>query len=435
MTKPSGRVRWAWFVLAATVPPLAWVGLAIPVRGVGFAAVILGLVPAYLAVRWCLDRRTAVVVLASSAVVLMAVSLVTWWGNGLTDARWAIPLAAAQLWHGVDPYAVLHYALNPHTGGVAANYLWELPLTAVLWWPFPDYAWPMMAAWAGLVWVLRDRPAGLWAASPVVGLLAANGNSDFLPLFLLALGLTTTAWWGEYLAAGMKQFATVLAIGRRLARREWKKAVTLVGFTAAICVPFLLWNAGAFVCAAVLFEIPQGCPVTPNLPHTYAAGLGLLDANYALWPAFVLAMWPEQILGRLRRWLAPGHVVGGYARYIVVGGTSLLVNLGLFQVGLDLHLPILGAGAIGQVAAGAYAFALNYRFTFSDRVGRPWHVHLAMFAAIAACVIVINLTLLWMFLPYFQALLSQAGATVIGSGIGYLANRRFNFRPVPRVTT
>lgn len=298
--------RWAWFVLAAVVPPLAWVGLAIPVRGVGFATVLLALAPAYLAGRWGLERRTAVAVLLVSAVALMATSLVTWWGNGLTDARWAIPLAGAQLYRGVDPYAVLHYALNPHTGGVQANYLWEFPLTAILWWPLPDYAWPMMAAWAGLVWVLRNKSAGLWAASPVVGLLAANGNSDFLPLFLLALGLTTTMWWGEYLAAGLKQFAAVIAIGRRLARREWRKAAELAAVVSAICAPFLVWNAGAFVCAAVLFEVPAGCPATPGLAHSYASGLGLLNPNYAMWPAFVMAMWPTETLAFLRRlWAAP----------------------------------------------------------------------------------------------------------------------------------
>ncbi len=294
-------LRWAIVAVAAVAPVLLWLSfISAPVFPYADLAVALSpLVPAGLVVRWKLDRRTAFRLLFGVAAAFALLAVVTGFGNGLTDERWSLPADGSLLWHGLNPYSTLHYVYSPQTGKLQnVEYMWEFPLTAVFAWPFADYAVPMLLCWIGMCWVLRSRFAGLFVATPFVALLAVNGFGDLAPLLLLSLAYSYSAkgWWAEYLAAGFKQFASAVAVVRRLLKRDWRGAAALTGFLIALCLPFFLWDPSAFTCEALTFQIPPGCPTQPFQPHGYAAWWGLFDINYALWVGWVVAMWPRGLL-------------------------------------------------------------------------------------------------------------------------------------------
>jgi hypothetical protein len=292
--------EWTIIVLCEFVPVVLWLSfISAPVFPYANIPVALSpLISVWLIVRWKLDRTSAFRLLFAAAGAFVLLTYLTHYGNGLTDERWSLPVDGRLLWHGVNPYATLHYAINPQTGKLQnVEYMWELPLTAVFAWPFTDYAVPMMLCWLGLCGILRNRLAGLFVASPFVGLLAVNGFGDYAPLLLLSAAYCyrSRVWWAEYLAVGFKQFATAIAVARRLVQRDWRGAIALTAFAAAVCLPFFLWNPMAFTCEALTFQIPAGCPTQSFQPHDYAAWRGLFDINYPLWVGWVVTMWPREI--------------------------------------------------------------------------------------------------------------------------------------------
>ena len=311
--------------VAARPPRHAW-GRAATVVALGFALAFLG-VMAVAAAWWLsfLPFGSEVVVLALwrrwrvPAADLLAValaagigvaffSLLTGFENGLTDEPWAFPLEQAMLFHGIDPYAVAHTAVNPYSGRGTSGRLWELPLTVVLLVPRVPYGYQMLGCWAVLVLRLRGREAGVLLAQPFVALLAANGFSDFLPLLLLTWAYVgrhgPERRWAEVLALGIKQFANALIVFRYAWRRDGRGVVRVLAITAAWILPFVLWNPGAFVCGAVVFDVPAACPANANLagPHSFNP----LSLNYWLWPLWLLSVgWAE----------LPAPVRRGFARW------------------------------------------------------------------------------------------------------------------------
>jgi hypothetical protein len=293
--------KWAVIVVTGFVPVLLWLShISAPVFPYANLAVALSpLIPVWLVVRWRLERTTAFRLMFVVAAAFALLTFVTHFGNGLTDERWSLPADGHLLWHGKNPYATLHYVFDAQTGQLQnVEYMWEFPLTAVFAWPFVDYAVPMLLCWLGMCWVLRDRLAGLFVATPFVSLLAVNGFGDYAPLLLLSIAYTyqSRAWWTEYLAVGFKQFAAAIAVVRRLLQRDWWGAVALTGFIAAVCLPFFLWNPTAFTCEALTFQVPSWCPAQSFQPHDYVTGRGLFDINYPLWVGWILTMWPRGVL-------------------------------------------------------------------------------------------------------------------------------------------
>ncbi len=232
-------------------------------------------------------------------------SILTGFGNGLTDEPWAFPVQQTMLFHGINPYAALHVAVNPYSGAETPGRLWELPLTVVLLIPGVPYGYQMLACWLSMVCVLGKRGAGVVFAQPFVALLAANGFSDFLPLLLLSLAYVgvngRTSRWAEILALGIKQFANAVAALRYAWRRDWKNLAMVSAVTLAWIAPFLAWDPSAFYCGAITFDIPAGCPPNANLagPHAFNP----LSLNYWLWPLWVLTLGWMELPAPVRRWL------------------------------------------------------------------------------------------------------------------------------------
>lgn len=255
--------------------------------------------------RWAVPSAKLLALALPLGVVLGVYSILTGVRNGLTDEPWAFPLEQAMLFHGIDPYSVVHIAVNPYTGTATPGRLWELPLTVVLLVPRIPYGYQMLGCWVALVVLLRRRDAGVVLAQPLVALLAANGFSDFLPLLLLTVAYVgapgRSRAWVEALALGIKQFANVVVVLRYLWRRDWFGLARAVLVTAVWVVPFLLWAPRAFYCGAIVFDVPASCPVNDNLAGAH--GVNPLSLNYWLWPLWVLALGWNDLPAAVRRWL------------------------------------------------------------------------------------------------------------------------------------
>lgn len=119
------------------------------------------------------------------------------------------------------------------------------------------------------------------------------------------------------------------------------------------------------------------------------------------------------------------------AKYLIVGGLGILVNLAVFS--LLLYAAALGQtlAAVGSfVAALLFNFALNKVWTFMDRTRalRAVATQMVTYAAIALGGLGINLGVLWL-------LTTQLGAhALVGQGVGILAGAAWNFELARRVT-
>jgi hypothetical protein len=246
------------------------------------------------------DPRLVGSVLAIAGLALGVFSFVSGRFNGLTDEPYMMPHFVAPLLHGQDPYATLitvRYDQYGTTFVDTAPYVY-LPLMLFLQpflVPYPLYC---LAAWAGTIVLVRHRPWALIAlGQPYLALLAANGFNDFPVLLLLTIAFVGLGGrrqrWAEVLSLGLKQFANVVVVAYYLVKRDLKGALTAVGVTVAFTVPFLVWNAPAFVCRAVLL-FPPGC-------GGMSSGI-LSHFNYWVWPVWVLGVFFGAFVDAARRW-------------------------------------------------------------------------------------------------------------------------------------
>lgn len=212
----------------------------------------------------------------------------------LTDEDDYIPLGLNDLLQGRNPYAVgraSDHSLDPsctqHSTGCWYS-LPYLPLSLLLQVPFIDYRWTALIAFGALGWGLRDRTwAFLALANPGALLLAANGFTDLVVVALMAWSIRTKKPFFAWLAAGAKQFALPLLIIYHGARREWRKAMNATAFTAAILVPFILWNPGAFYYWTIQVHLAGSDRKWSGFP-------GVFHGNYLLYYAFAaIVMYPE----------------------------------------------------------------------------------------------------------------------------------------------
>jgi hypothetical protein len=240
-----------------------------------------------LAYRWGLHRdRWFVLAWVAVAIGLAVQSIVTGYLNGLTDEGYATP-EFVRLFPNLYGSS-LTLAQNHTTYGYV--YLPLLPWIQV---PGLDYRWVTVGAWVATLYLTRaNRVASVILGAPWVGILAASGFNDFVPILFLTLWYVTLSGAGsraaEIVGLGLKQFANVIVVGYYLALKRWWEAAFAVAVTIAFLVPFAFLDASGVVCHALLLN------ANPNCSGAFGvSSLAVLVShlNYWVWPLFVLAVF------------------------------------------------------------------------------------------------------------------------------------------------
>jgi len=248
-------------------------------------------------------RRTSarvpqlVPVLTIVSLVAAVVSIATGWLNGLSDEPYSTP-AYAHL--GLAMYSTPVSFQYVQYGAVHFEHSYDvyLPLLTFVQVPDLDYRWVALAAWFGVVYLLRsDAFASAGFATPWIALLAANGQNDFVALLAVTAAISwrpaTGRWALEIVSLGLKQFANVLVLGYHLARREYLAAAGVVVVTFAILVPFLLVDPGGVWCHVVI-----GAPGDSCMGHPWT--FFVFKRNYWLYPTWVALAFRAPIYRYLR---------------------------------------------------------------------------------------------------------------------------------------
>jgi hypothetical protein len=283
----------------------------LPTWPAGLLLLLLILATFALAYTWGLTRdRLFLAIWVAVSVVAATVSLVTGWHNGLTEEPFVTP-AFAQLWPNLygSPISIVYDQYGTHFAltDLFNVYLPGLAFAAV---PGINYKWTALGAWVGTLYLLRSRGTSLvlWGGS-WVGLMAANGFNDFVPVLTLTLTFVTLVGApskvAEVVSLGLKQFANVVVVGVHLYHRRWKDALLAVVITAAILAPFAYLSPGGVVCHAILIQ-PNDCKNGVGS----VLGVGVVDhLNYLLWPLWVLAVFGPSYVRSLRI-AGPGGIRG-----------------------------------------------------------------------------------------------------------------------------
>jgi len=271
------------------------------------STLVLGAVAAfYLAYRFRVHREPWF--LASWVAVALALavfSALTGYLNGVTDEPYGTP-------------GFVHLLPNLYGGGLHLSYdqygtpssldsaYIYLPLLTFFQVPGLDYRWLMIAAWLAILYLLRaERASFVLLASPAVGLLAAEGFNDFVPLLGVTLTLVTLsggrARVAEVVSLGLKQFANVLLVLYYAWHRRWGEVALAAAITAAILLPFAVWSPSDVVCHALLLNPSPTCAAGGGA--AFVSG-GPSHLNYYLWPLFGLAVFGARYVRELR---GPGY--------------------------------------------------------------------------------------------------------------------------------
>jgi hypothetical protein len=244
---------------------------------------------------------------------LAIVSIVTGFLNGLSDEPYGTPAYASLGW-GLYSHPVAFYYVQYGRTYFENSYDVYLPLLAFVQVPGLDYRWVSLLAWAGMIYLVRDRTVALAGlATPWIPLLAANGQNDFVPLLALTLALVVPLgrlrWPAEVFALALKQLANIVVVLYHLARREYARAALAVLITFAILAPFLYLDANGVYCHVLLGDPGTGCV---GHPWTFF----VFKRNYWLYPTWVLVVFFEPVrtvvhrgLHRIAptRWPDPGR--------------------------------------------------------------------------------------------------------------------------------
>jgi len=242
-------------------------------------------------------------------------SILTGWGNGLTDEPFTTPRFVTLLWAHQDPYVVplvfnyVQYGQTIHSSSIYPY----LPLLMFLQVPGLDYKWFALACWVGMVLLVRKKfDVGVWLAQPYVAVMAASGYNDFPVLLLLTVAFVGVEGrrqrWAQLLALGAKQFANAIVVAYYLVRRDWKNVLVTLGVSAAFIVPFVVWSGPTVLCPTVFANRLTSCP---------SGGPAEYLLNYGLYPVWVLAIFSAPVVsavrsssqkGRLSRVLARGRL-------------------------------------------------------------------------------------------------------------------------------
>lgn len=313
--------------------------------------------------------------LLAAGLAFGVLSILTGWGNGLTDEGFTTPRFAGFLLAGHDPYTMpMTVAYTVYGRHVVSTSLYVyLPLLMFLQVPGVPYKFFALACWALTVLVVRRRhDMAVLLAQPYAMLLGASGYNDPVVLLLLTVGFVGVGGrrqkWAEWLSLGCKQFANAFVFLYYLVRRDWRGLAVSAGVSAAFVVPFLLWGGSAVVCPAVLANRGPWCPRT--------GGIQLL-VNYPIWPVWIVAVFYVPALAGVRTFLGR-H--GGSARtsalvrvpferlpsLTIVAISAAISGLSVYVVAQAVPTTA-AAGAVAAVALGALATA-GWTYAW----GGPW---------------------------------------------------------------
>ena len=309
--------------------------------------------------------------LLAAGVTFAIISVLTGWGNGLTDEPFTTPRFAAFTLAGHDPYTtqlVFTYQQYGKTLSSQSYYLY-LPLLMFLQVPGTDYKWFAVGCWAVMVLLARRRfDTATLLAQPYVMLLAASGYNDLPVLLLLTLGFVGVEGrrqkWAEYLSLGCKQFANAFVVVYYLVQRRWRDTLITLVVSAAFLAPFFVWSGPAIICPAVFADRLSSCS---------GGSSAQLLLNYPVWAVWVVAVFYLPVGVLARTWAARPRVAGTFARggvdptrfaglpaLVVVGASAAAVGLCVFvAAGL-----VLGTTALGTVGSGAAAVAAAFLWSW-----------------------------------------------------------------------
>lgn len=379
-------------------------------------------------------RVSFVYFLLAVGVALGILSILTGWGNGLTDEPFTTPRFALFTLGGHDPYVtqlVFTYQQYGKTLSSQSYYLY-LPLLMFLQVPGIDYKWFTLACWVGMVLLARKNfDTASMLAQPYVLLIAASGYNDLPVLLLLTLGFVGLGGrrqkWAEYLSLGCKQFANAFVIVYYVVRRRWADSLITLGVSAAFLVPFVLWSGPAVLCPSVFADRLSAC--------TAGASAGLL-LNYPVWAVWVVAVfylpamaiwvaWSSRpsVSARLfRRRLRPERCARLPALAIVAASAG---SLGL--VIFDLATLALGFTFSAVLAGGALAVGAAVLWTLAW--DGPWRLGARSAGdggSAGRHLVVSQLVTAVIALPILAGWIAAGGAAlpgmVLGIGLGVLAN-------------
>ena len=381
--------------------------------------------------------------LLGAGLVFCIVSVLTGAANGLTDEAYTMPRYVGLLLSHQDPYTVplvFDYTQYGHPLHSQTTYLYG-PLLMFLQVPGLDYKWFAVGGWVILVLLVRKRfDIAVMLAQPYVAIIAANGYNDLVVLVFLSLAFVgyegRRQKWAQWLSLGMKQFANVFVLAYYVVRRDWRNFTLTAAISAAFILPFLLWSGKAVLCPALLMD---------QLPSCGTGGPSYL-ADYSLWVIWGVAIFYYPFVRAARRLTSGGRWKGllewsGFQfdellrlpAFVVVGVSGVFVNLCVFtllgvQLGHATSIVLLASAAAFGVAL-LWNFSWNRSWAFQGRGDRSVAYHLAIYGAIQATALGVNLGVLALGVDLGEgALESQLVGIVLGSVIGYVANLRWNFR-------
>lgn len=228
-------------------------------------------------------RAWIVLLLVAAGLALVALD----WPATLTDEDDYMPRSLEDLLATRNPYATEHagQGVIERPWGTQA-YEWAttlpyLPAAALLQIPLVDYRITALLAYAFLLLGLRDAsPRAFYAfANPVVLWLAASGFNDLVPLALLAWARRVHAPILAGVASACKQLVLPLLVAEATVARDWRRLAVPALVAAAITLPFILWDPGAFFASAFLVHASKA-------PDLYVFW------NYLLYPLYLIAHPP-----------------------------------------------------------------------------------------------------------------------------------------------
>jgi len=251
------------------------------------------------AIRSSLRARTTVAAVVFAGVVILPLCLEVAWrsdgppGTHVQSETILTEEAAKALLEGHDPYATtyLHGPLEAWPIGTRRHYpylpamlLLGVPRALAPRLPLADARLAFLAATTAALAVALARMRAerrraafqILLVPPVAGMLLSGGGDDVAVAALMVLAIALAArgrpgWAGIVagLAAAAKQPAWILvpfvvAAARHGNGRRARGRATLgaVGTATTITLPFILWDAGAFVRDTVLFPLGYGKPKT-----------------------------------------------------------------------------------------------------------------------------------------------------------------------------
>jgi putative flippase GtrA len=390
-------------------------------------------------------RRTDFVYFLLGVGVAFSVgSILTGAANGLTNEPFTTPRYVTVLFAQHDPYVtplVFDYVQYGQTFHSHSIYLYG-PLLMFFQVPGLDYKWFALGCWVLLVVLVRRRfDVAVMLAQPYLAIMAANGYNDLVVLLFLTLGFVgyegRRQKWAQWLALGMKQFANVFVLGYYLLRRDWRNTLIAAAVSLAFIAPFYLWSGPAVLCPSV---------VADHLPMCAGTGVPSYLLNYSLWVVWAVAIFYPQVVDALRTRAEAGRWSRLLARtgvgfddlvrlpaFVIVGVSGVFVNLCIFTLfgihfGTTTLLTLLGSVASFGGALG-WNFLWNRAWAFEGRGERSAAYHLALYGVIQASALGVNLIVLALGVTLgVGALESQLIGVLLGSGLGFAANMRFNFR-------